>query len=91
MPENENLKLKALTDIASININSDFNEILNNIIKITCVSMNAHSGTIMLRDENTDEIRMVAKYGLPGDYIERVYKAANKAGVPYRQARLELF
>jgi len=82
MPENETLKLKALTDIASININSDFDEILKNILKITCRSMNAHSGTIMLHDEQTDEIRIAAQYGLPEDYIERVYRAANEAGMP---------
>jgi PAS domain S-box-containing protein len=82
MPENEKRKLSALTDITSIDITSDFDEILKNILKITCESMNAHSGTIMLLDEKTNELRMTAQYGLPEDYIEQVYKEADKAGMP---------
>ena len=75
-------KLKALSDIASIDISMDFDRILESILKITCETMNAHSGTIMLVDEDTKDIRMVAKCGLPEDYIERVYRAAEDAGVP---------
>src|SRR5450759_549044 len=82
MPENEKRKLSALTDITSIDITSDFDEILKNILKMTCESMNAHSGTIMLLDEKTNELRMTAQYGLPEDYIEQVYKEADKAGMP---------
>lgn len=68
-------------DIASINIESEFDDILKQILEITCRAMNAHSGTIMLTGK-TDKLRMVAKYGLSEDYIDRVYKAAEDFDVP---------
>lgn len=77
----EKPKLKALTDIASIDIALEFNDILRSILKITCDAIGAKSGTIMLVDEMDNKIRMVASYGLPRDYIERVYEAAKNAGV----------
>jgi PAS domain S-box-containing protein len=77
----EKSKLKALSDIASIDISLEFNDILRSILKITCDAIGAKSGTIMLVDELDNNIRMVASYGLPRDYIERVYEAAKKAGV----------
>ncbi|VVB97166.1 Methyl sulfide methyltransferase-associated sensor [uncultured archaeon] len=77
----ENSKLKALSDIASIDISSDFNEILQNILKITCETMNAHSGTIMLVDEENNKITMVASYGLAPDYPRRVHETAKNAGI----------
>ncbi len=77
----EKPKLKALSDIASIDISLEFNDILQSILKITCEATGAQSGTIMLVDELDNNIRMVASYGLPQDYIERVYDAAKKAGV----------
>jgi GAF domain-containing protein len=77
----EKSKLKALSDIASIDISLEFNDILRSIIKITCEATGAKSGTIMLVDELDNNIRMAASYGLPQDYIERVYDAAKKAGV----------
>jgi PAS domain S-box-containing protein len=79
---NENSKLKALSDIASIDLTLEFNEILYNILKITCEAMSAYSGTLMLTDEGDGQLRMVASYGLPHDYIERMYEAARNAGVP---------
>ncbi len=75
-------KLKALSDIASIDITLEFKEILQNILKIVCETINAYSGTIMLVDEDTDELRMAASYGLGQDYPERVHEAAREAGVP---------
>ncbi len=78
----EKSKLKSLCEISSIDITLDFKDILQNILKITCKTMNAHSGTMMLVDEKTGELRMVASYGLPSDYIDRVYEAAEAAGVP---------
>ncbi len=81
MVGDEKSKLKALSDIASIDITLEFNAILQNILKITCEAMNAHSGTMMLVDEN-NELRMAASYGLSPDYPERVHEAAKKAGVP---------
>jgi PAS domain S-box-containing protein len=82
MDTNESPKLKALSEISSIDIALDFNEILRKILKITCEAMSAHSGTIMLVDESNEELRMVASHGLPDDYIERVYDAARKANMP---------
>lgn len=81
MEKNESIKLKALSDIASIDITLEFSKILQHILQITCKTMNAHSGTIMLVDEAAGELRMVSSHGLPEDYIERVYAAADKAGV----------
>ncbi len=78
----EKSKLKALSDIASIDISLEFKEILQSVLKITCEATGARSGTIMQVDELDKIIRMVASYGLPQDYIERVYEAAKKAGVP---------
>lgn len=82
MDRNEASKLKALSDIASIDIALEFENILQDILKITCETMNAHSGTMMLVDEKTGELGMAASYRLGDDYIERVYEAAKKAGVP---------
>jgi PAS domain S-box-containing protein len=81
MKKNDSIKLKALSDIASIDISLEFGDILRHILQITYKAMNAYSGTIMLVDEATGELRMVSSYGLPEDYIERVYAAAEKAGV----------
>lgn len=82
MHSDEKPKLKALADISSIDISLEFSTILGKILKISCESMNAHSGTMMLLDEDTGELRMVASYGLPDNYIEMVYESAEKAGVP---------
>lgn len=81
MEKNESTKLKALSDIASIDISLEFGRILRNILQITCKAMNTHLGTLMLVDETTGELRMVSSHGLPDDYIENVYVAADKAGV----------
>jgi PAS domain S-box-containing protein len=82
MDKNESTKLKALSDIASIDVTFEFSNILNHIMKITCESMNAHSGTIMLVDEVTKQLEMAASYGLPCNYIERVYELAKKFNMP---------
>ena len=81
MEKNESTKLKALSDIASIDISLEFGRILQSILQITCKAMNTHLGTLMLVDETTGELRMVSSHGLPDDYIENVYVAADKAGV----------
>lgn len=77
----ENEAFKSLCDISSIDITLNFEDILHNILKISCETIKAHSGTMMLVDEESGELRMVASYGLPSDYIERVYKAAEDAGM----------
>lgn len=48
MGKNEASKLKALLAIASIDISLEFDMILQSIVEITCVTMNAHSGTMKL-------------------------------------------
>ncbi|MDW7727513.1 MAG: PAS domain S-box protein [Candidatus Methanoperedens sp.] len=82
MYSDEKPKLKALADIASIDITLEFNEILEKILETTCDTIGAHSGTMMLVDDETGKLDMVASYGLPENYIEMVYEAAEKAGVP---------
>ncbi len=82
MHTSERSKLRALSDIASIDITLEFDKILQNILEITCKTIDAHSGTIMLVDGCGNDLRMVASYGLPNNYIERVYEAAKKTGVP---------
>jgi PAS domain S-box-containing protein len=79
---NENSKLKALSDIASIDITLEFNQILYDILKITCEAMSAYAGTLMLTDKDENQLRMVASYGLGKDYPKRVHEAAREAGVP---------
>ncbi|MCX9075012.1 MAG: PAS domain S-box protein [Candidatus Methanoperedens sp.] len=69
-------KLKALSDIALLDISLEFDEILKNILKITCEALNAPSGTMMLINEDSGEPRMVASHGLPQDYPERVHEIA---------------
>lgn len=81
MNKTESSKPKAILSIASIDITIEFDRILHSIMEITCVAMNAHSGTIMLVDEATGEIRIAASHGLGHDYIEKVSDAARKAGV----------
>ncbi|MCX9009720.1 MAG: PAS domain S-box protein [Candidatus Methanoperedens sp.] len=80
--EGEKRKLKALSDIASIDLTLEFNEILQRILKITCEAMIAHSGTLILVDGEAEDLRMVASYGLGQDYPDRVHEMARKAGVP---------
>ena len=81
MDKNKVSKLKALSDVASIDTILEFDKILQGILEITCKAMRAHSGTIILIDEKDNEPRMVASCGLPDDYIERVCDAAKRAGV----------
>ncbi len=81
METEESIKLKALSDIASIDISLEFEKILQEILRITCETMNAHSGTLMLVDEVTEELKMVSSFGLSTDYIDKVYRVANEAGL----------
>jgi GAF domain-containing protein len=81
MEKEESVKLKALSDIASIDISLEFENVLQEILRIICKTMNAHSGTLMLVDEVTDELKMVSSFGLATNYIEKVYRVANEAGL----------
>jgi PAS domain S-box-containing protein len=73
-----NLKLKALLSISKIDLKKDLKQILNEILNRVGDAMGAHSGSIMLLNEETDELELVATFGLPNDYIEMVYSK----GVP---------
>lgn len=81
MANDEKSKLRALNEISSIDITLEFDRILERILDFTCKTMNAHSGTIMLVDETDGELNLVASYRLGPDYIKKVYKAAEEAGV----------
>jgi PAS domain S-box-containing protein len=70
--------LKAVQDISKIDLRRDLKQILTEILTIVGDEMDAHSGSIMLVNERTDKLEMVATFGLPDDYIERVYSR----GVP---------
>jgi len=70
--------LEALLSISKIDLKKDLKQILNEILIIVGGEMGAHSGSIMLVNEETGELEMVATFGLPDDYIERVYSK----GVP---------
>ncbi len=78
---NESTKLKALSDIASIDLTLEFGTILKQILEIICHAIKALSGTIMLADEDSGELRMVSSYGFPDNYPEMVHEEAKKAGV----------
>jgi PAS domain S-box-containing protein len=71
-------KLKALLSISKIDLKTDLKQILNEILNRVGDAMGAHSGSIMLLNEETGELEMVATLGLPDDYIEMVYSK----GVP---------
>ncbi|MEA2052002.1 MAG: PAS domain S-box protein [Euryarchaeota archaeon] len=69
---------KSLLNIVKIDLKRDLNPLLNEILTIAGREMRAHSGTIMLVNEVTGELEMGATFGLPDDYIEKVYSE----GVP---------
>jgi PAS domain S-box-containing protein len=73
-----NLELEALLSISNIDLKKDLKQILSEILIIVGGEIGAHSGSIMLVNEETGELEMVATFGLPDDYIERVYSK----GVP---------
>ena len=61
---------KSLLNIVKIYLRGDRNPLLNEILTVVGREMRAHSGTIMLVNEETGELEMVATFGLPDDYIE---------------------
>jgi len=81
MVDDEKSKLRVLNEISLIDITLEFDRILEEILDLTCKTMNAHSGTIMLVDEADGKLKMVASYRLGPDYIEKVNKTAEEAGV----------
>lgn len=71
MHEEQLKKLKALSDIASIDIDLELNEVLQRILKITCDAMNATSGNIMLVKKDTNELKIVYSYGISENQMEK--------------------
>ncbi|MDI6811363.1 MAG: GAF domain-containing protein [archaeon] len=74
----QKLELQALLGISQIDLTKDLKEILEEILIIVRGAFGGHSGSIMLINEENDELEIVATSGLPDDYIERVYSR----GVP---------
>ncbi|MDI6885358.1 MAG: PAS domain S-box protein [archaeon] len=74
----QKLELQALLGISQIDLTKDLKEILEEILIIVRGALGGHSGSIMLINEENDELEIVATSGLPDDYIERVYSR----GVP---------
>lgn len=72
MANDKNVKLKALLDIDSIDTTSGLDEILKKLLNITCESINADCGTIILVGEGTGEPRIASSFGLREDYIDQV-------------------
>ena len=72
------LELQALLGISQIDLTKDLKRILEEILIIVRGALGGHSGSIMLINEENDELEIVATSGLPDDYIERVYSR----GVP---------
>lgn len=62
---------QSLVNIAEINLRGDRNPLLNEILTIVGREMRAHSGSIMLVNEVTCELEMVATFGPPDDDYNR--------------------
>ncbi|MBN1762264.1 MAG: PAS domain S-box protein [Methanomicrobia archaeon] len=67
------LKLEALLTISRIELTTPLNQLLEEILIIVGREMQAHSGSVMLVNEESGELDMIATFGLPEDYINRIY------------------
>ena len=67
------LDLQALLRISELDLTKNFNLILEEILSIVGEAIGAASGSIMLVNVEAGELEMVATFGLPEGYIERVY------------------
>lgn len=76
----ERSKLEALNDISSIDITLDLEKTLQKILKITCETMKAHSGAILLVDKKTGNPEMAASFEQGVEYIHGVCEIAKKTG-----------
>jgi len=65
--------LNALLQIAQLEVSSDPLQLLEEILAIVGHEIGAHSCSIMLVNAETGELVMAATFGLPSDFIERVY------------------
>lgn len=66
-------ELEALLKISSIDFTKDLAQSLEELLTITGGAMAAHSGTVMLVAEQTDDLETVATFDLPADYCARVH------------------
>jgi len=67
------LKLETLLNISQIDLTTPLNQLLEAILTTVGREMQAHSGSVMLVNEETGELDMAATFGLPDDYIDRIY------------------
>jgi len=65
--------LKALSSISRIDLAKSLEQILEEILTIVGHQIGGHSGSMMLANEETGELELVATFGLPDDCIERIY------------------
>ncbi len=70
--------LKALSSISQIDLTQSLKQILEEILAIVGHQMGARSGSMMLVNEETGELELVATFGLPDDCIQQIYSK----GVP---------
>ena len=89
------LGIKALLSISKIDLKKDLKEILVGILTVVGREMGAHSGSIMLVNEETGELETVATYGLTDGDIERAYgkevtSPSSPAGVALETGRYYL-
>jgi len=59
--------------IAHTNLQQPLTQILEEILAQVVRHIGGHSGSVMLINEKTGELEMVATFGLPEDYIDRIY------------------
>jgi PAS domain S-box-containing protein len=65
--------LQTLVNIAYTDLQQDLAQILEEILSHIVRHIEGHSGSAMLLDEETGELEMVATFGLPANYIDRIY------------------
>jgi PAS domain S-box-containing protein len=66
------LKLETLLNISQVDLTTPLNQLLDEILTTVGREMQAHSGSVMLVNEETGELDIAATFGLPGDYIDRI-------------------
>ncbi len=67
------LKSTLLEICQAIGSSLELNEVLDTILKLTVREVNASSGSILLYDSGSDELKMLASLGLPSEVMERGY------------------
>ena len=65
--------LNALLTISQLDVSKDPPMLLEEVLATVGHEIGAHSCSVMLVNAETGELEMAATFGLPSDYIERVY------------------